>query len=162
MLFGDISSMRAFRAAWGRRPASTLTAGLLLAGLAVSAGAGHDPARAAVTAARAAVTAASPAGTTALHYQGYTFDIPASWTVIRLAQHPDSCVRFDEHVVYLGTPGTNQSCPSWLFGTTEAVLIEPAARRGGRTPRWRTRCPARSPSPRQGSASPRPSTRTPA
>jgi hypothetical protein len=118
MLFGDISSMRAFRAAWGRRQACTLTAGLLLAGLAVSAGAGHDPARAAVTAAR-------PAGTTALHYQGYTLDIPASWTVIRLAQHPDSCVRFDEHVVYVGTPGTNQSCPSWLFGTTEAVLIEP-------------------------------------
>jgi len=118
MLFGNISSMRAFRASWRRRQACTVTAGLLLAGTAVSASAGLDPASAAVTAAR-------PAGTTALHYRGYTFDIPASWAVIRLARHPDSCVRFDEHVVYVGTPGASQSCPSWLFGTTEAMIIEP-------------------------------------
>jgi hypothetical protein len=118
MLFGDISSMRAFRAAWVRRQARSLAAGLLLAGLAVSASGGADPAS-------AAVTAASPAGMTTLHYQGYTFEIPVSWAVIRVAKHPDSCVRFDEHVVYVGTPGANQSCPSWLFGTTEAMVIEP-------------------------------------
>ena len=126
MLFENISSMRAFRAARGRRQSRALAAGLLLAGMAMSAGAGLDPASAAAAAAR-------PAGKTTLHYQGYTFEIPASWAVIREAQHRGSCVRFDEHVVYVGTPATNQSCPSWLFGTTEAMVIEPGPAGAGRT-----------------------------
>jgi hypothetical protein len=116
MLFGQISSMRAFRAAWTQRQSRALVAGLVITGVAVSASAGPDPARAA---------AVTPAGLTQLHYRGYTFEVPASWTVIREAKHPDSCVRFDEHVIYLGTPGSDQSCPSWLFGTTEAMVIEP-------------------------------------
>ncbi len=60
-------------------------------------------------------------------YRGYHFEVPRSWPVIRNAKHPGMCVRFDVHAVYLGTPGANQSCPSWLVGTTEAILIEPAA-----------------------------------
>jgi glycoside hydrolase-like protein len=65
-------------------------------------------------------------------YRGYRFEVPRSWPVISNAQHPGSCVRFDLHAVYLGVPGTNQNCPSWLVGTTEALLIQPgpsAARR---------------------------------
>src|SRR5262249_52421946 len=58
---------------------------------------------------------------------------PASWAVVDVAAHPRNCVRFDQHVVYLGGPGENQSCPSWLFGTTEAVLIEPASATARRT-----------------------------
>ena len=58
-------------------------------------------------------------------YLGYTFTIPGSWPVINDAAHPRGCVRFDRHAVYLGTPGVNQNCPSWLFGTTEALLIQP-------------------------------------
>src|SRR5580698_1251295 len=60
-------------------------------------------------------------------YRGYRFEVPRSWPVIRTARHPGMCVRFDVHAVYLGIPGTNQSCPSWLVGTTEAILVEPGA-----------------------------------
>jgi glycoside hydrolase-like protein len=126
MLFGEISSMRAVRAAWTQRQSRALAAGLVLAGLVVSASAGPDPAS-------AAAAAASQAGMKQLHYRGYTFEVPRSWAVIREARHPDSCVRFDEHVIYLGTPGSNQSCPSWLFGTTEALIIEPGPASAGRT-----------------------------
>jgi hypothetical protein len=58
-------------------------------------------------------------------YLGYTFQVPLSWPVIDDAARPRGCVRFDKHAVYLGTPGINQDCPSWLFGTTEALLIQP-------------------------------------
>lgn len=128
MLFGEISSMRPFQAAWARRQSRALAAGLVLGGMAVSAAAGPDPASAATAAA-----AARPAGMKQVAYQGYTFEVPGSWAVIREAQHPDSCVRFDEHVIYLGTPGSNQSCPSWLFGTTEALVIEPGPAPAART-----------------------------
>jgi hypothetical protein len=60
-------------------------------------------------------------------YRGYRFRVPRSWPVIRNAQHPTACVRFDLHAVYLGVPGANQDCPSWLVGATEALLIEPGA-----------------------------------
>lgn len=60
-------------------------------------------------------------------YRGYTFTVPRTWRVIRLAAHPHSCVRFDRHVLYLGTPGRNQDCPSTLIGTTEALFVQPAA-----------------------------------
>jgi hypothetical protein len=62
-------------------------------------------------------------------YRGYTFSVPRTWRVVRLAAHPHSCVRFDRHVLYLGTPGRNQDCPSTLIGTTEALLVQPAAAR---------------------------------
>ncbi len=60
-------------------------------------------------------------------YQGYTFQVPRSWPVVNLADHPATCVRFDRHAVYLGQPGTHQSCPSNLVGATEAVLVQPAS-----------------------------------
>ncbi|HMG63045.1 MAG TPA: hypothetical protein VK599_08870, partial [Streptosporangiaceae bacterium] len=118
--------MRAFRATWTQRQSRALAAGLVVAGLAASVSAGPDPAS-------AAAAAASQAGMIQLHYQGYTFEVPRSWAVIREARHPDSCVRFDEHVIYLGTPGSDQSCPSWLFGTTEALVIQPGPASAGRT-----------------------------
>jgi hypothetical protein len=62
-------------------------------------------------------------------YRGYTFTIPRTWRVIRLAAHPGSCVRFDRHVLYLGSPGRTQHCPSTLIGTTEALLVQPAPAR---------------------------------
>jgi Domain of unknown function (DUF1906) len=64
------------------------------------------------------------AGLRKLHYRGYTFYVPASWPVINEARHPSTCVRFDQHAIFLGGPGADQSCPSWLFGTTEAVLVQ--------------------------------------
>jgi hypothetical protein len=64
----------------------------------------------------------------AVHYLGYSFEVPRSWRVVRLDQHRHACVRFDRHAVYLGTPSPNQSCPSSVVGTTEAMLIEPGPR----------------------------------
>ncbi len=57
-------------------------------------------------------------------YRGYHFQVPTGWPAT--AVHPASCVRFDRHVFYLGGPGTKQSCPSGLVGTTEAVLVQPS------------------------------------
>jgi Domain of unknown function (DUF1906) len=67
-------------------------------------------------------------------YRGYSFEVPGSWPVIDLARHPRDCVRLDRHAVYLGAPGRNQSCPSRLIGTTEAVVIKPGAARRPQAP----------------------------
>ena len=110
---------RALRPAW-------LAFGLLLAtaGPAVSATGGP------VMSATASVTPAqSQSLSQRVAYRGYTFTIPRTWRVIRLTAHPRSCVQFDRHVLYLGTPGRNQDCPSTLIGTTEALLVQPAAAR---------------------------------
>jgi Domain of unknown function (DUF1906) len=58
-------------------------------------------------------------------YRGYTFDVLRNWQVVRLAWRPHYCVRFDQDTLYLGWPPSNENCPSSLFGTTEAVLVEP-------------------------------------
>ena len=112
--------MRAFWLPFASRHACLLAAGLVLTGLTVAAG----DSRAA---------ASAPASLRQVLYQGYTFDVPASWPVIDEALHPRTCVRFDEHAVYLGGPGPDQNCPSWLFGTTEAVLIESGPASAART-----------------------------
>jgi Domain of unknown function (DUF1906) len=117
--------MRARQLSGAARPLRALVAGLSLAGLAVAVpvvGGGQ----ASAGTASAASTASAAAGLKKLLYAGRTFEVPAGWPVIADALHPRTCVRFDEHVVYLGAPGANQSCPSWLVGTTEAVLIRTA------------------------------------
>jgi hypothetical protein len=58
-------------------------------------------------------------------YRGYSFEVPTSWRVIDLSGTRHTCVRFDRHVIYLGSPASNESCPSFLVGTTEAMLIQP-------------------------------------
>jgi len=58
-------------------------------------------------------------------YQGYEFQVPASWPVYRLDEHPQTCVRYDVHAVYLGTPGTNMRCPAGLVGRTQTVSFIP-------------------------------------
>lgn len=72
---------------------------------------------------------ARPGGT--VRYLGATFTVPRGWRVIDLARHPHQCVRFDRHVLYLGTPGRVQDCPAGLVGTTEAMLVQPSARHAG-------------------------------
>jgi hypothetical protein len=62
-------------------------------------------------------------------YRGYSFEVPGSWPVIDLTRRPRECVRFDRHAVYLGAPGTDEACPSRLVGTTEALVVQPAAAR---------------------------------
>jgi hypothetical protein len=58
-------------------------------------------------------------------YRGYEFQVPASWPVYRLDEHPQTCVRYDVHAVYLGTPGPDMRCPAGLIGRTETVSFVP-------------------------------------
>jgi hypothetical protein len=63
---------------------------------------------------------------TQVAYQGHKFTVPASWQIVDLKKHPETCVRFDRHTLYLGTPGNNQNCPARASGRTEALLVQPA------------------------------------
>ncbi|MEU1040894.1 glycoside hydrolase domain-containing protein [Streptomyces sp. NPDC005551] len=63
-------------------------------------------------------------------YRGHVFTVPASWRVVDLEKDPDACVRFDRHVVYLGTPGDRPNCSADPAGRTEALLVQPAADTG--------------------------------
>ena len=63
--------------------------------------------------------------TRTLRYRGYALRAPASWPVFDLGRAPETCVRFDRHAVYLGTPGARQNCPAHAAGRTEAILVRP-------------------------------------
>ncbi len=65
-----------------------------------------------------------PATDRQVSYLGLTFTVPADWPVIDLSA--TTCVRFDQHAVYLGTPGQQQDCPAHLVGRTEALVVQPA------------------------------------
>ncbi|MEU8969597.1 choice-of-anchor P family protein [Streptomyces monashensis] len=52
--------------------------------------------------------------------------MPADWKVVDLDKNPATCVRFDRHAVYLGTPGARQDCPADVTGRTEALLVRPS------------------------------------
>jgi hypothetical protein len=58
-------------------------------------------------------------------YAGYAFQVPASWPVYRLDEHPQICVRYDVHAVYLGRPGANMNCPAGIIGRTQTVSFIP-------------------------------------
>ncbi len=58
-------------------------------------------------------------------YRGLELDVPGGWTIVDLTANPTACVRFDVHVVYLGTPGATQQCPAVLVGRTESIVIQP-------------------------------------
>jgi len=74
-------------------------------------------------------------------YAGYEFQVPASWPVYRLDEHPRTCVRYDVHAVYLGRPGPDMRCAAGLIGRTQTVSLIPgrgvtagsAAARAGRS-----------------------------
>jgi Domain of unknown function (DUF1906) len=71
---------------------------------------------------------ATPAGAKTVHFQGRDVAVPKGWPVHRLAEHPRMCVRLDRRVVYLGTPGVSQRCPSDAIGRRRAILVEPGVR----------------------------------
>ena len=58
-------------------------------------------------------------------YAGYEFQVPASWPVYRLDEHPRTCVRYDVHAVYLGRPGPDMRCAAGLIGRTQTVSLIP-------------------------------------
>lgn len=70
-------------------------------------------------------SAASSAANQTVSYHGYEIQVPASWPVYDLAADPTRCVLFNQHAVYLGTPGADQQCPPRAYGRTEAVLLQP-------------------------------------
>jgi hypothetical protein len=76
------------------------------------------------------LVAAGPAAARAVQYHGYRLSVPASWPVYNLALDPSTCVRFDRHALYLGTPSSRQRCPAHAVGRTEAILLGPV-RAGG-------------------------------
>src|SRR5579875_1258920 len=87
-----------------------------------------------------AVVLALPAGARAaatrlVRYDGWQARVPASWPVFRLSgRGAATCVRFDRHAVYLGTPGGAQRCPVSAVGRTEALLVSPRAATTGSVP----------------------------
>jgi len=58
-------------------------------------------------------------------YLGRTFTIPASWPVVQLTAGSTTCVRFDQHAVYLGAPPADQRCNAGTIGRTDALVIQP-------------------------------------
>ncbi len=92
--------------------------------------AAHTKAALSKTVQRKAVTgkAATNKAATAMKtvaYAGYEFQVPANWPVYRLDEHPKTCVRYDVHAVYLGTPGTDMRCTAGLVGRTQTVSLIP-------------------------------------
>jgi hypothetical protein len=60
-----------------------------------------------------------------VRYHGVSVHVPRSWPVFDLAEHPQTCVRFNRHAVYLGSPGRQERCPADAVGRTDAILISP-------------------------------------
>lgn len=58
-------------------------------------------------------------------FGGLTFDVPADWPVHDLAADPTTCVRADDHAVYLGDPGPEPACPAHIVGHTETLFVGP-------------------------------------
>ncbi len=67
----------------------------------------------------------STAGLRSVRYRGLVLKVPRSWPVFNLSRNPSTCVRFDRHAVYLGTPGIDENCPAHALGRTEAILLSP-------------------------------------
>ena len=90
----------------------------------IVSGPGQQPAAeaASLTAAANSVKAATP-GAKTVTFGGYAVSVPASWPVYDLTKDPRQCVRYDKHAVYLGTPGSDQYCPSSLVGRVDTISI---------------------------------------
>ena len=59
-----------------------------------------------------------------VRYHGLSLRVPAHWPVYDLSAHPATCVRFNRHAVYLGSPSAGQRCPAHQIGRTDAILVE--------------------------------------
>lgn len=117
-----------------RRIAGAAVAGTALL-LAVGCGGGGNDARVSSGTPRdRTVTPAADAGASSsvganglrtVSYHGVQFDVPGDWPVHDLAADPSTCVRFDQHAVYLGHPSADMNCPAGIVGRADAVLVEP-------------------------------------
>ena len=58
--------------------------------------------------------------------------MPSTWPVISLSAQPQTCVTFDRHAVYLGTPSADMKCAANGAGQeTGALLVQPASAASG-------------------------------
>lgn len=115
-----------------RRIVSVAIAGAALLAAFGCGGGGNDASvstgRERAVAPRDAVSSSiAPSGLRTVTYHGVQFDVPADWEVHDLAADPSTCVRFDVHAVYLGTPGPDMNCPAQIVGRADTVLVEPTA-----------------------------------
>ena len=94
---------------------------------AFAAGSSPTATPAAASTAGASSAASSSASARQVSYLGRTFTVPSSWSVVNLAANPEACVRLNVDAVYLGTPGTRQSCPDRAAGRADAVVLEPGS-----------------------------------
>ena len=69
--------------------------------------------------------ASAPGALQPVDFGGLTFDVPADWPVHDLAADPTTCVRVDEHAIFLGAPGDSPDCPARVLGHTETLWITP-------------------------------------
>jgi hypothetical protein len=107
---------------------AAIAATALLIAYGCGSGSGSDSVRSGTHGASPVHAADSVVGANGLRtvsYHGVEFDVPADWPVYDLAADPTTCVRFDQHAVFLGQPGANMSCPATVIGRAEAVLVEP-------------------------------------
>jgi hypothetical protein len=72
-----------------------------------------------------AVIPATGASARALDFHGRAITVPRGWRVYDLARDPETCVRLDRPVVYVGTPSPAQRCPAHAVGRSRAILVEP-------------------------------------
>jgi hypothetical protein len=110
--------MRRLLALKARVRTGPLAVGATIGGLLLTQLAGGVNAYAAPSVAKATKT---------VSYQAVHFTVPAAWPVVDLAKQPNTCVRLDQHAVYLGSPGVDQQCPANVRGRTEALIVEPAS-----------------------------------
>ena len=114
-----------------RAMAAAVVGGLVLGGVTVTSAYAATAAKTTTrTTTKTKTTTSATASKTALKtvvYHGFEFRVPAGWPVYRLDQHPTTCVRYDVHAVYLGTPGVNMQCPAGLVGRTETVSVIPSS-----------------------------------
>ena len=78
-------------------------------------------------AAPAQPAAAAPTGTRNVSYDGVRISVPAAWPVVDLRLHPSACVRLDRSALYLGSPGTQSTCPAHAVGRADTIWLKPAA-----------------------------------
>jgi hypothetical protein len=79
-----------------------------------------------VLATLACIGSSAPAASArTVSYHGLRLSVPAGWPVFQLGRDSRTCVRFNRHAVYLGSPRRDQRCPVQAVGRTEAILVAP-------------------------------------
>lgn len=85
--------------------------------------------RAISVAASASSTSARPVDTRSgrtrfISYGGVRVTVPQAWPVIDLRVNPQTCVRFDRPVVYLGPSGSQSGCPAHAVGRGDTIWLK--------------------------------------